>query len=187
MPEVVGANLRNRTHRISVRIEVPDAGAPRATRQPEDVEGVLLAQGSGLGGWSLFLVAGRPAYAHNFVSLREDRVVADRPLEPGPHEVALHFERTGDHRGVAHLMLDGSEAGRLEVDPFTVTRFSLTGAGTTCGYGNGLPVSDAYGDGAGSPSPAASSRPPSTSTDPSGSTPRSRPRTPSPPSSRSGR
>ncbi len=142
VPEVVGANLRNRTHRIAVEIEVPATASDGAPTPP--AEGVLLAQGSGLGGWSLFLLAGRPSYAHNFVSLREDRVTAVQPLEPGRHEVVLHFERTGDHRGVGHLVVDGVEAGLLEIAPFTVNRFSLTGAGTTCGYGNGLPVSDAY-------------------------------------------
>ncbi len=142
VPEVVGANLRNRSHRIAVDLEVPATSSD--TSSVPAAEGVLLAQGSGLGGWSLFVLEGRPAYAHNFVSLREDRVVADQPLEPGRHQVVLHFERTGDHRGVGHLLVDGAEAGRLEIAPFTITRFSLTGAGTTCGYGNGLPVSDAY-------------------------------------------
>ncbi|MBV8296699.1 MAG: hypothetical protein JO085_07685 [Acidimicrobiia bacterium] len=34
----------------------------------------------------------------------------------------------------------------MEIRPFTAMRFSLTGAGLTCGYGNGLPVSDLYRD-----------------------------------------
>ncbi|HLH28851.1 MAG TPA: hypothetical protein VKW77_08030, partial [Acidimicrobiales bacterium] len=140
-PEAVGPNVRNRTHRIRARLEVP---ASADGRPP--TEGVVLAHGSGLGGWALFLTDGRPAYAHNFVSLREDRIVAGRPLEAGLHEIGFRFERTGDHRGTGVLEVDGAEAGRLEIQPFTLTRFSLTGAGLTCGYGNGLPVSALYRD-----------------------------------------
>ena len=144
VPEVVAANLRNRSHRMTVRVEIPESGPGGSVGI--GVEGVLLAQGSGLGGWSLFCADGRPAYAHNFVTLTESRVTAEQPLDPGPHEVVFRFERTGDHRGTGHLLVDGQEAGSVEIAPFTINRFSLTGAGLTCGYGNGLPVSGAYRD-----------------------------------------
>jgi arylsulfatase len=38
------------------------------------------------------------------------------------------------------LVVDGEVVGEGEIPRFTPMRFSLTGAGLTCGYGNGLPV-----------------------------------------------
>ena len=49
VPEPVAVNVRNREHRI--RAVGGRRPAPAPTRRP--VEGVILAQGSGLGGWSL--------------------------------------------------------------------------------------------------------------------------------------
>lgn len=139
VPETVAVNVRNREHRIRATVDIP---APGAGGRP--VEGVILAQGSGLGGWSLFVTGGRLAYVHNFVALEEHLAESPEPLGPGRHDVAFHFERTGEHRGIGHLLVDGSETARVEIPRFTLTRFSLTGAGLTCGYSDGLPVTRRY-------------------------------------------
>jgi arylsulfatase len=139
VPEPVAVNVRNREHRIRATVDVPGLGPGGAP-----VEGVILAQGSGLGGWSLYVTGGRLAYAHNFVALEEHLVESPEPLTPGRHEVEFHFERTGEHRGVGHLLVDGVETARVDIPRFTLTRFSLTGAGLTCGYSDGLPVTRRY-------------------------------------------
>ena len=139
VPEPVAVNVRNREHRILATVVVPDRGPGGPP-----VEGVILAQGSGLGGWSLYVTEGRLAYAHNFVALEEHLVESPEPLPPGRHQVEFHFERTGEHRGVGHLLVDGTETARVDIPRFTLTRFSLTGAGLTCGYGDGLPVTRRY-------------------------------------------
>jgi arylsulfatase len=105
---------------------------------------VLLALGSGLGGWTLYLDDGRPAYSHNFVSLEEHHLEATERVPPGRHQVAFVFERTGEHRGVGHLEVDGVEVARGDIPRFTLTKFSVTGAGLTCGYSDGLPVTRRY-------------------------------------------
>ncbi len=138
VPEMVAVNVRNRDHRIRAVVDIPGPGEGPA------VEGVLVAQGSGLGGWSLYLTEGRLAYVHNFVSLEERVVEADRAVPSGRHEVGFRFERTGNHRGVGHLDVDGEPCGVIEIPRFTVTRFSLTGAGLTCGFSDGLPVTRRY-------------------------------------------
>jgi arylsulfatase len=140
VPEMVAVNVRNRDHLIRATVEIPEA-APGAA----PLEGVLVAQGSGLGGWTLYLADGRPAYAHNFVSLEEHHVQAAQTVPPGRHDVAFRFERTGEHRGVGHLLVDGAEVARLDIPRFTLTRFSLTGAGLTCGFSDGVPVTRRYG------------------------------------------
>ncbi len=139
VPEMVAVNVRNRDHRIVATVEIPEAGPDgRAT------EGVLLSLGSGLGGWTLYLDDGRPAYVHNFVSLEEHHLGATERVPPGRHQVAFVFERTGEHRGVGHLEVDGVEVARGDIPRFTLTKFSVTGAGLTCGYSDGLPVTRRY-------------------------------------------
>jgi arylsulfatase len=134
VPEAVAVNVRNRSHTVRAEVEVPAAGA----------EGVLVAQGSLLGGWTLYVKDGRLRYAHNFVGLEEHRIRADVPLAPGARVLELRFTRTAEHRGDVALLVDGTVVARGEVPRFTTTRFSLTGAGLTCGRGNGLAVTDDY-------------------------------------------
>jgi len=135
VPEMVAVNVRNRPHVVRVDARVPETGA----------EGVLVAQGSGLGGWAFYLAEGRLAYTHNFVGLEEHHIESPEVVPPGLHELAYIFEKTDEHAGIGHLMIDGVEVGRGDIPRFTPMRFSLTGAGLTCGYGDGVPVSRRFG------------------------------------------
>jgi arylsulfatase len=103
-----------------------------------------VAQGSLLGGWSLYVRDGRLRYVHNFVGLEEHRVGADVALAPGRRVLEMRFTKTGEHRGTVALLVDGAVVGRGDVPRFTTTRFSITGAGLTCGRGSGLAVTDDY-------------------------------------------
>jgi arylsulfatase A-like enzyme len=134
LPEAVAVNVRNRSHRITAHVEV---GA-------EPPQGVLAAQGSALGGWSLYVKDQALVYLHSFVGLEVQRVEAQLRVGPGAHELAFSFERTGDHRGTGVLLVDGAEIGRGEIARFTPVRFSLTGAGLTCGRDPDLAVSPDY-------------------------------------------
>jgi arylsulfatase A-like enzyme len=134
VPEAVAVNIRNRPHLISAEVDVAD----------ERDEGVLLAQGSILGGWSFFVSRGALHYVHNFVGMEEHRVSSRPVLTPGSHTLAFRFTRTGQHCGTGALLVDGAVVGEAEIPRFTPTRFSLTGAGLTCGHSGPLPVTDDY-------------------------------------------
>ena len=134
VPEAAAVNVRNRSHTIIATVTVPSGGA----------EGVLAAQGSLLGGWSFYVQHGRLRYVHNFVGLEEHRVVSTVELTPGAHSLTFRFARTGEHRGDATLLIDGAVVAEAEIPRFTPTRFSLTGAGLTCGRGGALAVTDDY-------------------------------------------
>jgi arylsulfatase len=134
VPEVSAVNVRNRSHTITAEVEIPAAGA----------EGVLLAQGSGLGGYALFVQGGRLHYVHNFCAMAEHRVSSDRDVPPGARALAFRFEKTGEHQGTGTLLIDGAAAGSVRIDPFTRTRFSITGDGLWCGHHTGLPVCRDY-------------------------------------------
>jgi arylsulfatase len=134
VPESAAVNVKNRSHTITADVDV--AG--------EATNGVVLAQGSLLGGWSLFVLDGRLHYVHNLSGLESHEIEAATPVPAGRHTVSFRFEKTGEHRGTGTLLVDGVAVGMGDVPRFTPNRFSLTGAGLTCGYSGELPVSDAY-------------------------------------------
>ena len=134
VPEAVAANVRNRDHAIRAEVEIPAGGA----------DGVIIAQGSVLGGWSLYVKSGRLCWVHNLSGVEEHRIAATSAIAPGAHLLEFRFATTGIHQGTGILLVDGVEVGRGNVPRFTPTRFSLTGAGLTCGRGSQLAVSDDY-------------------------------------------
>ncbi|HVM66459.1 MAG TPA: hypothetical protein VMU14_16440 [Acidimicrobiales bacterium] len=80
---------------------------------------------------------------HNLGGIEEHEVVARSSLPAGRHTLAFRFERTAEHSGTGALFVDGLEVGRAELPRVTPGRFSLTGAGVTCGYSGNLPVAAA--------------------------------------------
>lgn len=103
-PPVVG-----RSFVITADIEVPAAGA----------SGVLAAHGGRFGGYSLFLQQGRPAFTFNVTPAHVTRIVADQPLAPGPHRLALRFTLDREQpASAADLLLeaDGRALGQARVE-----------------------------------------------------------------------
>ncbi|MBV9041538.1 MAG: arylsulfatase [Acidimicrobiia bacterium] len=135
VPEAVAVNVRNRDHTVTADVIVPDGGT----------EGVIISQGSLLGGWVLYVIDGHLTYEHNLLNLERHRVQARTPLLPGRHIVAFHYEKTAEHQGRGVLLVDGEEVGSGEISRFTPNRFALAGAGLSVGRdGSGLAVSDDY-------------------------------------------
>jgi arylsulfatase A-like enzyme len=135
VPETVAANVKNRSHTIEVDVDLP-AGGP--------AEGVLLAQGSALGGFSFHLRAGCLRYVHNLYGKERHVVVATTPVDAGRHRLGFRFDRHEDGGGPAVLVVDGTVVAEGHIPTFTVAAFSATGAGLTCGYELGPAVGDDY-------------------------------------------
>ena len=60
-------NIKNKSHSVTAEIVVPDGGA----------EGVIVAQGGSIGGWSLYAKDGRPKYCYNLLGIRRFYVDGD--------------------------------------------------------------------------------------------------------------
>ena len=134
VPEAVAVNIRNRSHKITAEVEIGADGA----------EGVLVAQGSLLGGWCLWVQDGRLRYVHNLAGYREHRIDAPVDLTPGVHTMGFRFTRTAEHRGMGALVFDGEVMAETEIKRFSPTRFSLIAIGLTIGRDSGLPVVEDY-------------------------------------------
>src|SRR6202045_3423752 len=63
-------NIKNKSHSVTAEIEVPEAGA----------EGVIIAQGANIGGWSLYAKNGKLKYCYNVAGVNYFYVEASRAL-----------------------------------------------------------------------------------------------------------
>ena len=140
LPFFVGPKVVNRPHAITADAEIPAAGA----------EGVLLCQGSNVGGWSFYVNDGRLCYAHNYVGRATYQVSAADPLPAGRHQLRFEFEPTGKpdlaqgkgSPGRAQLYLDGQ---LIAQDEFPVTTpIAFNPGGLTCGANPGSAVTTDY-------------------------------------------
>ena len=119
----------------------------RGRRSPTaGAEGILLAQGSVLGGYAL--VRARRAAALR-AQLRRLRGAPHRrrpsSCRPGEHTLGVSLHKTGEHRGhAAPCCRRRAWSATGEIPRFTPTRFSITGDGLCCGYDRGMPVVDDY-------------------------------------------
>lgn len=138
VPESVAVNIRNRSHALIVDIEIDDPGR---------TDGVLLALGSALGGWSLHVLDGQLRYVHNLYG-KQRHVVASGLgvgwLGVGSHRVEYEFVKDDGLGGVGVLRCDGAEVGRGVIERFTPSGFNAVGVGLTCGYEWGPAVGAGY-------------------------------------------
>jgi arylsulfatase len=140
LPFWVGPRVLNRPHAITADAEIPDGGA----------EGLLLCQGSAVGGWSFYVKGNRLRYAHNYVGRATYQVSAPDALPAGRHQLRFEFEPTGQpdiaqgkgSPGRAQLYVDGQLVAQNEF-PVT-TPIALNPGGLTCGANPGSPITTDY-------------------------------------------
>jgi arylsulfatase len=138
VPESVAVNVRNRSHALIVDVVIGDA---------DRTEGVLLAMGSALGGWSLHILAAKVRYVHNLYGKERHVIESAEPVTPGSHRIEYAFtagDGPGGTGGAGVLRCDGREVGRGQIPVFTPSGFNGVGAGLTCGYEWGPAVGAGY-------------------------------------------
>jgi arylsulfatase A-like enzyme len=129
-------SIKNKAHAVTAEIDVPDGGA----------EGVIIAQGGSIGGWSLYVKDGKPRYCYNLLGIERFYVDSDRKIPVGTHQVRMEFDYHGPGLGKGGdvtLYLDGVPVGEGKVAATAAMIFS---ADDTCDVGreNGALVADDY-------------------------------------------
>ena len=135
VPESSAANVKNTSHTITAKIEVPKGGA----------DGVLVAEGGVAGGYTLYIKDGKPIYEYNYVGQKRTKVASSKTLSSGTANIRVDFKYDGGGLGkggrvllfinnekVAEGRIDKTELGRFGVENFDV------------GMDNGSPVSEDY-------------------------------------------
>lgn len=141
VPDDTAAKVYNRSHRITVDVELPE----------HHRDGVLIAQGSASGGYCLFIQDRRLHYVHNYVGVEEHHLASPEAVPAGPVELAYAFEVTGPADfavgrgapGVARLSIAGTVVAEREIPVTTPILFQL-GGGLEVGRDSGSPVTSKY-------------------------------------------
>lgn len=129
-------DYKNKSHAVTAEIVLPEAGA----------DGVIVAVGGSIGGWSLYAKGGKLKYCYNFYGLEQHYVESTSTLPSGVHQVRMEFAYDGGglaKGGDVTLYVDGQQVGTGRVDQTEPGMFS---ADETCDIGTetGSPVSADY-------------------------------------------
>jgi arylsulfatase A-like enzyme len=130
-------NIKNKSHSVTAEIEVPKSGA----------EGVIIAQGGNIGGWSLYAKNGKLKYCYNLLGINYFYAESKDSLPPGQHQVRMEFAYAGGglgKGGTVSLYVDGKKVGEGKVASTAAMVFSADD-GCDVGQDTGAPVSPDYG------------------------------------------
>ena len=140
IPDSSAPKVLNRPHSITAKVEIRDGS-----------DGVILAQGGNVGGYSLFVKDRKLHYVHNYVGAQQFHVESTTTLPSGEHELRFEFEPTGKPDfaqgkgapGKGQLYVDGKMVGEMQI-PVTIPLAIGISEGLTCGRDDLSPVSDLY-------------------------------------------
>jgi arylsulfatase A-like enzyme len=130
-------NIKNKSHSVTAEIEVPQSGA----------EGVIIAQGSNIGGWSLYAKGGKLKYCYNLLGIQHFFAESAGAIPAGSHQVRMEFAYAGGglgKGGTVSLYIDGKKVGEGAVGATAAMVFSADD-GCDVGEDTGAPVSPDYG------------------------------------------
>jgi hypothetical protein len=137
VPEASAVNTINVSYKMLAEVEF--------TRESQ---GVLVAQGSRFGGFSLFVMDGQLTYVYNFLGAPPEQTIVAAAPTSGTHIVGVEFtkERMGEHHeayGTLKIHIDDEVVGEQEIQTLA-SRYSLCGEGLCIGYDGGDAVSNQY-------------------------------------------
>jgi arylsulfatase len=137
LPENTVLNIKNKSHAVTAEIEVPASGA----------EGVIIAQGGNIGGWSLYAKGGKLKYCYNLLGIQHFYAESAGAIPAGAHQVRMEFAYAGGGLGKGgrvSLYIDGHKVGEGAVGATAPMVFSADD-GCDIGADTGAPVSPDYG------------------------------------------
>jgi Sulfatase len=135
MPENGFINVKNHSFVVTADIEIPRAGA----------EGVILAQGGEMGGWSLYVKDSTPRFAYNYLGRETYKIAAPTRLPAGKVTLRFEFAYDGGKPGAGGsglIFVNGQKVATGRIDH---THPNAFGAETTdVGENLYTPVTDDY-------------------------------------------
>ncbi len=137
LPPGTVPSMNARSYTLSAEFQVPESGA----------EGVIVANGSFLGGFALYVEDGKLKHTYNFYGLAATTLTAPERLPSG--KVNARFEFIADEPGKRAtggkiaLYINGQKVSEGKLPHTVAFRFSLY-EGMDIGKDNGLPVNSSY-------------------------------------------
>lgn len=135
LAETASPNTKNRSHRITAEIEMPDTGG----------EGIILAAGGASAGYALYVQDGKLVYHYNWFERERTDLISSIPLPPGRSTVTMEFAYDGGglgKGGEAVIGINGQDVGRKRIENTVAGRFGIDTFGV--GSDTGSPVGKSY-------------------------------------------
>lgn len=139
LSENVVLNLKNKSHVVTAKIEVPEGGG---------ASGPMVAQGGQAGGWTLYVHDGKLAYGYNMLGIETYTVRSDTPLPAGVQEVRMEFAYDGGGMGkggTVTFFTGDTQIGQGHIEK-TIPFFYSFDETLDIGHDTGSAVSAEYGD-----------------------------------------
>ena len=96
--------------------------------QGAKTSGVLVQQGGTFGGWSFYVLAGKPVFTYNWFGMEQYKIVGDSILPEGKSSVKMDFAYKGGKKlgkgGTVTLSINGKKVGSGKVEKTEPTIFS---------------------------------------------------------------
>ncbi|WP_082333738.1 arylsulfatase [Mangrovimonas sp. TPBH4] len=135
MMENAFINVKNTSSTYTTEVEVK-----------KGANGVIFAMAGRFGGYSLYMMDGKPAFTYNWVGKEQYHVVSSKALQPGKHTIKYDFAYDGGGIGKGGLMtiyVDGGKVAEGRIKNTNGNMFSLD-EGADVGFDEGTNVSDNY-------------------------------------------
>ncbi len=110
-------SIKNKSHTVTAEITVPKGGA----------EGVIIAQGADIGGWSLYALNGKLKYCYNWGGYKHFMIEGATTLPEGDQQVRMEFAYAGGglgKGGKVTLYVNGKKDGEGDVEATLANVFS---------------------------------------------------------------
>lgn len=136
MMENAFINVKNQDSTYTTEVEVDD-----------EANGVILAMAGRFGGYSLYMIDGKPAFTYNWVGKKQYDIVSEESVSAGKHTLRFEFAYDGGglgKGGTLSIFIDGKKTGEGRIENTNGYMFSLD-EGADVGFDEGTNVSDNYG------------------------------------------
>jgi len=138
--------------------EIPEASSARTlgasfkalaeVEFTKDTQGVIFAQGSRFGGYTLFVKDGKIHYVYNFLGIPPEQILSCDAPKSGKHVIGVEFNKQSVSKQLetlGRMKLHLDDEIKAEADFRTQSgHYALAGEGLCIGYDGGDAVSNAY-------------------------------------------
>ncbi len=116
IPENAFINVKNTSLTITAEVDVP-----------ANASGVIICQGGDFGGWTFYMMDGKPAYTYNWVGLANYTVSSTKKVTPGKHTITFDFVYEGGRGGggLGTINVDGTKAGEGKIAKTNINTFGI--------------------------------------------------------------
>jgi arylsulfatase len=106
IPENAFLNIKNTSLKITAELDIP-----------ANASGVIVCQGGDFGGWTFYMLNGKPAYTYNWVGIESYTVSSNQKIVPGKHTLTFDFAYEGGRGGggTGTILLDGTKIGEGKI------------------------------------------------------------------------